>query len=47
VALDAGVCGKDVPSTVLDVTCRPPRVVRVGVVSVQDIEMVVGRVSRG
>jgi L-threonylcarbamoyladenylate synthase len=44
VALDAGLCGKDVPSTVLDVTHRPPRVVRVGAVSVQDIEAVVGRV---
>ncbi len=45
VALDAGLCGKDVPSTVLDVTARPPRVVRVGAVSVQDIEAVVGRVQ--
>ena len=44
VALDSGLCGKDVPSTVLDVTCRPPRVVRVGAVSVQDIEAVIGRV---
>jgi L-threonylcarbamoyladenylate synthase len=47
VALDAGLCGKDVPSTVLDVTCRPPRVVRVGAVSVQAIEAVVGRVDSG
>jgi L-threonylcarbamoyladenylate synthase len=44
-ALDAGLCGKDLPSTVLDVTVSPPRVVRVGAVSVQDIEAVVGRVS--
>jgi len=44
VALDAGLCGKDVPSTVLDVTLRPPPVVRVGAVSVQAIEAVVGRV---
>ena len=44
VALDSGLCGKDVPSTVLDVTCNPPRVVRVGAVSVQDIEAVIGRV---
>ena len=43
VALDAGPCGKDIPSTVLDVTTRPPRVVRVGAVSVQDIEAIVGR----
>ncbi len=45
VALDAGLCGKDVPSTVLDVTQRPSRVVRLGAVSVQDIEAVVGRVQ--
>ena len=44
VALDAGLCGKDVPSTVLDVTCDPARVVRVGAVSVQAIEAVIGRV---
>jgi len=44
VALDAGLCGEDVPSTVLDVTCNPPRIVRVGAVSVQAIEAVVGRV---
>jgi L-threonylcarbamoyladenylate synthase len=44
VALDAGFCGRDVPSTVLDVTLKPPRVVRVGAVSVQAIEAVVGRV---
>jgi L-threonylcarbamoyladenylate synthase len=44
VALDAGLCGKDVPSTVLDVTCEPPQLVRAGAVSVQDIELVIGRV---
>ena len=44
VALDAGLCGKEVPSTVLDVTCVPPRLVRLGAVSVQEIEAVVGRV---
>ena len=44
VALDAGLCGREAPSTVLDVTCDPPRVVRLGAVSVQDIEAVVGRV---
>ncbi len=44
VALDSGLCGADVPSTVLDVTCDPPRVLRLGAVSVQDIEAVVGRV---
>ena len=45
VALDSGLCGRDVPSTVLDVTCRPPRIVRLGAVSVQDIEAIVGRVA--
>ncbi len=44
VALDAGLCGQDVPSTVLDVTLKPPLVVRVGAVSVQAIEALVGRV---
>lgn len=44
VALDAGLCGKDVPSTVLDVTCDPPRLVRLGAVSIQAIEAVIGRV---
>jgi len=45
VALDAGLCGKDVASTVLDVTRSPPRVIRVGAISVQEIEAVVGRVA--
>jgi L-threonylcarbamoyladenylate synthase len=44
VALDAGLCGSDVPSTVLDVTSDPPRLVRLGAVSVQAIEAVIGRV---
>jgi L-threonylcarbamoyladenylate synthase len=44
VALDSGLCGKDVSSTVLDVTYNPPRVVRMGAVSVQDIEAVIGQV---
>jgi len=44
VAMDAGLCGNDVPSTVLDVTCAPPRLVRLGAVSVQAIEVVIGRV---
>jgi L-threonylcarbamoyladenylate synthase len=47
VALDAGICGRDLPSTVLDVTCDPPRVVRIGAVPVEAIEAVVGRVARG
>ncbi len=44
VAMDAGLCGNDVPSTVLDVTCDPPRLARLGAVSVQVIEAVIGRV---
>jgi L-threonylcarbamoyladenylate synthase len=47
VALDAGLCGSDVPSTVLDVTCNPPRLVRPGAVPVQAIEALVGRVLVG
>jgi L-threonylcarbamoyladenylate synthase len=47
VALDAGLCGRDVSSTVLDVTCDPPRVVRIGAVPIEAIEAVVGRVARG
>lgn len=47
VALDAGLCGKHVPSTVLDVTQRPPRVLRVGAVGVQELERVVGQVLVG
>jgi L-threonylcarbamoyladenylate synthase len=47
VALDSGLCGKDVASTVLDVTCDPPRVIRVGAVSLQEIEAVVGRAVPG
>lgn len=44
VALDAGMCGADVASTVLDVTSWPPRVLRLGAVSAQAIEQVAGRV---
>jgi L-threonylcarbamoyladenylate synthase len=43
VALDAGVCGAELASTVLDVTVWPPRVLRLGAVSVQAIEEVAGR----
>jgi L-threonylcarbamoyladenylate synthase len=42
VALDAGVCGDDVPSTVLDVTSEPPRIIRQGAVSADAIQSVVG-----
>jgi len=42
--LDGGATRGNVPSTVVDVTCDPPRVLRVGVISVEEIERVVGRV---
>ncbi len=40
IALDIGQCGKDVASTVLDLTVDPPRVVRAGAVPVAGIEEV-------
>jgi L-threonylcarbamoyladenylate synthase len=40
--VDAGVLAGGAGSTVLDVTCRPPRIVREGAVSVQKIEAVLG-----
>lgn len=42
VALDAGVCGTDVASTVLDLTVSPPRIVRPGAVPVAAIEAELG-----
>ena len=42
VALDAGVCGTDVASTVLDLTVDPPRLVRPGAVPVAAIEAELG-----
>jgi tRNA A37 threonylcarbamoyladenosine synthetase subunit TsaC/SUA5/YrdC len=35
VYLDAGTCGDPVPSTIVDVTVDPPRVLRVGAVAVE------------
>ncbi len=40
--LDGGATRGNVPSTVVDVTVSPPRVVRVGAVSVREIELVLG-----
>ncbi|MBI3913184.1 MAG: threonylcarbamoyl-AMP synthase [Chloroflexi bacterium] len=40
--LDGGATRGNVPSTVIDVTVDPPRVVRVGAVSVEDVERVLG-----
>ncbi len=45
--LDGGATPGNIPSTVIDVTVDPPRVVRVGAVSVQAIELILGEsVSR-
>jgi len=41
--LDGGATRGRVPSTVVDVTVDPPRVLRVGVIAVEEIEKVLGR----
>lgn len=41
-ALDGGATPGSVPSTVLDCTVEPPRVLRAGAISVEEIERVVG-----
>ena len=41
--LDSGATRGNVPSTVVDVTTEPPTVLRVGVISVDEIERVLGR----
>ncbi len=43
VVIDAGTCGSGRASTVVDVTCYPPRVLRAGAVSIQAMESVLGR----
>ncbi len=43
--LDGGPCAGTIPSTVVDVACSPPRVLRVGPVSEQDIRRVVAKVQ--
>ncbi len=42
VALDAGTCGQAKPSTILDVTCQPPRLLRPGAVPLARIETRLG-----
>ncbi len=42
VVLDAGMCQLGVPSTVLDITVKPPQILRLGAVSREAIEDVVG-----
>lgn len=44
--LDAGPTPGGLESTVLDLTCRPPRLLRPGLVSVAQLEAVVGAVDR-
>lgn len=41
--LDGGATRGNVPSTVVDVTVDPPRVLRVGMIAVEEIERVLGR----
>ncbi len=41
--LDGGATRGNVPSTIVDVTTEPPTVRRVGVISVEEIERVLGR----
>jgi len=41
--LDGGATRGSVPSTVVDVTVDPPRILRVGVIAVEEIEKVLGR----
>ncbi|MBI5652172.1 MAG: threonylcarbamoyl-AMP synthase [Chloroflexi bacterium] len=43
--LDGGATRGNVPSTVVDVTCDPPRILRVGVISVEEIVKVIGKVE--
>ncbi len=42
VILDGGATKGNVPSTVVDVTCDPPRVLRIGVITVQELEATLG-----
>jgi L-threonylcarbamoyladenylate synthase len=44
--LDAGPTPGGLESTVLDLTCRPPRLLRPGLVTVAQLEEVVGRIER-
>jgi L-threonylcarbamoyladenylate synthase len=43
--LDGGATRGNLPSTVVDVTTNPPRVLRVGVIAVEEIERVLGVVG--
>lgn len=43
--VDGGSCAVGVESTVLDLTCEPPRLLRPGGLPVEDIEQMIGRVD--
>ncbi len=44
--IDDGPVEKKVPSTIIDMTLNPPKILRVGAVDVDQIEKVIGKVSR-
>lgn len=43
--VDGGPCGVGVESTIVDLTCRPPRLLRPGGVSLEELEAVLGPVE--
>jgi L-threonylcarbamoyladenylate synthase len=43
--LDGGATRANIPSTVVDVTVTPPKILRVGAISVEEIEKVIGAVQ--
>ena len=47
IVLDAGECRIGVPSTVVDMTVAPPRIVREGAIGREEIEAIVGACVRG
>jgi len=47
IVLDAGECRIGVPSTVVDMTVTPPRIVREGAIGREEIEAIVGACDRG
>lgn len=45
--LDGGPCAVGIESTIVDLTAKPPRILRPGVIGRKQIEAVIGRVSLG
>jgi len=43
--LDGGPCLGGVPSTILDLTCRPPAIIRHGIISDDDLRQTIGQVE--